>query len=178
MRALVATLLVLVGIASPSAAALPHAPAGNDVSVTIDRSKVHTQIGRRFSFSTSIRNDGDRPLPGWVAHLNVLSVDPDVYVDPEDWSPQRTVYLEPIPAHGSVDVPWRVQAVNDGRFVLYVAVTTRSAPGDVVVSDGLRLSATTEQTINAGGVLPVILGVPAALLVLMLLNGARRRRLR
>jgi hypothetical protein len=77
-----------------------------------------------------------------------------------------------------VPVPWRVQAVNDGRFVLYVAVTTREGPADVVVGSGLRLSVATQETLNVGGVLPVVLGVPGALALLVLLTAVRRRRLR
>jgi hypothetical protein len=144
----------------------------------MNRSTIDTQIGQRFRFTTSVRNDGDQTRTGLVAHLNVLSADPGVYVDPEDWSSQRTIYLDPLPAHSSVTLPWRVQAVNDGRFVIYVAVTTRTGPATVVVSDGLRLSAVAHRTINAAGVLPVVLGVPAALLVLILLNAVRVRRLR
>jgi hypothetical protein len=106
-----------------------------------------------------------------------LSTDPGTYVDPEDWSSQRTIYLDPVPAHSSVNLAWRVQVVNDGTFVIYVAVTTRSGPALVVVSDGMRLAASPQSKLNAGGVLPVAVGVPSALLLLMILNAARRRRL-
>jgi uncharacterized repeat protein (TIGR01451 family) len=177
MRAVVAALLLLVGLASP-AAAETGSSALDQVSVTNDRSTVDTKIGQRFSFTTTVTNDGDQPVTGLVAHLNVLSVDPGTYVDPEDWSSDRTLYLDPVPAHSSAKLSWRVQVVNDGQFVIYVAVTTRSGPGPVVASDGVRLSASPERTVNAGGVLPVAVGIPCALLLLMLLNAARRRRLR
>lgn len=177
MRAVAVALLLLMGLASP-AAAEPRTSPLDGVSVTNDRSTLEIRIGQRFGFTTSVRNDGDLPVTGLVAHLNVLSVDPGVYVDPEDWSSQRTIYLDPVPAHSSAKLPWRVQAVNDGRFVIYVAVTTRSGPAPVVVSDGLRLSASARRTVNAGGVLPVAVGVPCALFLVMMLNAARRRRLR
>lgn len=196
MKAIAVALLVLVGLSAPAPAAVAVAapsavsapvpaavsatdPApGDSVSVTIDRSAVDTQIGQRIAFTTSIRNDGNQPVAGLVAHLNILSADADVYVDPEDWSTARTVYPGPIPAHSTTEVPWTVQAVNDGHFLVYVAVTTRTGPTTVAVSDGLRLTAAPLRTINAGGVLPVVLGVPIGLLLLAVLNTLRRRRRR
>ncbi len=195
MRGLVAALLLAVApgaapaVVSPPAAASVSsvssaagaAPATDRVAVSIAPSADHTQVGKRFRFRSTVRNDGDRPLRGLVAHLDVVSLDPGVYVDPEDWSSQRTVYLDPLPARGTVQVPWRVQVVNDGRFVLYVVVSTVSpdeGPAAVDVSDGLRLSATAPRTIGADSVLPVALGVPAALALLLVLTTARSRRRR
>ena len=177
MRQLAAAVFVLLALATPAVAS-PGPSFGDEVSATMNRSRVDTQIGQRFRFTTTVHNNGDRTRTGLVAHLNVLSTDPGVYVDPEDWSSHRTVYLDPLPPHSSVAVGWQVQAVNDGRFVTYVAVTTRTGPATVVVSDGLRLTVSAHRTINAGGVLPVVLGVPTVLLVLTLVNLARRRRLR
>ncbi|MDQ3157005.1 MAG: hypothetical protein M3Q98_09810 [Actinomycetota bacterium] len=174
VRMLLLAVLASVGVA-PGAAATPS-PTRDHVTVRIDQPALRTTIGERFRLTSTVRNDGDRPLTGLAAHLDVLSVDPDVYVDPEDWSAQRTVYLDPLPAHGSVPVPWKVQVVNDGRFVVFVTVTRQNGPALVDASDGLRLSATAQHTINAGGVLPLVLGIPAALLALLLLLTARRRR--
>jgi hypothetical protein len=171
---LVAVLVVLV---SPTAPAAPASPP-NPVAVTMSRSTMQDRVGDRFAFTTQVRNHSARPLEGLVAHLNIVSMASDVYVDPEDWSSQRTRYLPTLPAHGTIDLPWTVQAVNDGRFVLYVAVTTRHGSDRVVSSGTLRLTTTARHTLGAGGVLPVALGVPGLLVLLMLGVGARRRRLR
>ncbi len=174
VAALVMALVAVVAPAAPAAAA----PTSNPVTVEMSRSTVQDRVGDRFGFSTRVRNTSDRPLVGLVAHLNIVSMASGVYVDPEDWSSHRTQYLPTIPPHGTVDLPWSVQAVNDGGFVLYVAVTTRHGSDQVVASDALRLSTTAQHTLNAGGVLPVALGVPALLVLLLLAVGARRRRLR
>ena len=39
-----------------------------------------------------------RPLSGLVAHLNVVGLSSGIYVDPEDWSEERTKYLPPLGA--------------------------------------------------------------------------------
>ena len=59
---------------------------------------------------------------------------------------------------------------------LYVAVTTRKGPAPVVASNDLELSATAHRSIDAGGVLPVALGAPGLVLLLLLGSIARRRR--
>jgi hypothetical protein len=178
MRVAVRTLLLLVVLATnavaPGAfAARPSSP--HTVTVSIDQPEVHTTVGHRFRPISTVRNNGDKTLSGLVAHLDVLSVRPAVYVDPEDWSSRRTVYLDPLPAHGTVSVPWKVQVVNKGRFVVFVTVTRQNGPAQVDASDGLRLSATARRTVDTSGILPIVLGIPAAVLALLLLTARRRR---
>jgi hypothetical protein len=143
---------------------------GQDVTTT------RALIGAPLSFTTTVRNPDDRPLTGLVAHLNILSMDPGVYVDPEDWSTRRTQYLAPVPGHGAVRLGWSVHAVNDGRFVLYVALAT--AGGDsVVAGPALHAVVRAQQRIDVAGFLPVAIGVPVAVLVLLVAARYRRRRL-
>jgi hypothetical protein len=163
-------LLLVLAAALPSAAS-----AAAPVTVALDRDSVSTQLGQHFAFGSTIRNETGRPLRGLVAHLNVLSLDPGVYVDPEDWSSHRTLYLSPLPAHSSRRLDWRVQAVNSGRFVVYVAVV-RTSGGDAVAPSGaLRATVAHRQALNSGGVLPLALAVPAGLLLLLGVNLRRRR---
>jgi hypothetical protein len=70
-----------------------------------------------------------------------------------------------------------VQAVNSGELVVYVAVTMSEGSDPVVASEPLRLTVTEKRTIDAGGVLPVALGMPMVALVLMGAVARRRRRL-
>jgi len=144
-------------------------------TVELDRTQVSTRIGRHFTFATTIRNTSDRPLRGLVAHLNVLSSDPGVYVDPEDWS-RRAQYLSPLPAQGSVRLTWTVQAVNSGQLSIYVAVLPRHGTGTVSVSEPLRLEVGQRRTLNSGGVLPLALVVPGLIGFAALAARAGRRR--
>jgi hypothetical protein len=67
-----------------------------------------------------------------------------------------------------------VQAVNSGELTVYVSVLPRHGAGTVVTSAPLRVSVGQRRTLNAGGVLPLTLGIPAAIGLLGL--GTRRRR--
>jgi hypothetical protein len=174
VRMLLLVALATLGNAPSAFAARPSWP--HDLAVSFDQGNVQTTVGHRFRPVSTIRNTGDTTLSGLVAHLDVLSVRRDVYVDPEDWSSQRTVYLDPLPAHGTVSVPWKVQVVNKGRFVVFVTVTRQHGPAVVDAGDGLRLSATARRTVDTSGILPIVLGIPAAVLALLLLTSRRRRR--
>ena len=183
-RAHALAFLVVAALASTTpaaagAAARSAAPAGSEpVSVALDRTRIDTSAGARFTFRSVVRNTTGRTLPGLIAHLNVLSRDPGVYVDPEDWSEERTRYLAPLAPRDAVTVPWSVQAVNAGRFALYVTVYDQQAARPLPASPPLELSAAAERTLNAGGVLPVAAAVPSLVLLLLVLTRVRRRRLR
>jgi len=165
-------------VALALAAGLAPAPAATgQLSVRVEPTTMSTSIGQRFGLTSTVRNDTDRPVSGLVAHLNVLGLDPNVYVDPEDWSSQRTIYLDPLPAHAATRLDWTVQAVNSGRLVIYVAVTATQGTDAVAASNALRLAVAPQRTVAAGGILPLALAMPAAVLLLTGFAGYRRRRL-
>ncbi|HKE99785.1 MAG TPA: hypothetical protein VKG45_12730 [Actinomycetes bacterium] len=185
MRATIAALLLAAAITPaavdahlPRSTAGPVAPDSTAASVQLDRRTVSTRIGQRFSFTSTVRNTSDQAKSGLVAHLNVLGLDPDVYVDPEDWSSRRTLYLDPLPAHASTRLAWTVQAVNSGRLAIYVTVSAQHGTDAVAVSNLLRLAVAQQQTLDAGGILPLALAVPTTLLLLTGFAARRRRRLR
>ncbi len=168
---------VAASLAAPPAAvsAVSALPA---VSVDLDRPTVSTSIGGRFSFASTVRNDGDQPMSGLIAHLNVLSTDPAVYVDPEDWSTNRTQFLDALPAHSATRLTWDLQAVNVGHFVVYVTVTTQHGADEVTASKALRAAVAAQRTLNPNGIVPLAAAIPVTVLVLMGFTVRRRRRLR
>ena len=169
-RGLAVTAAVLLALAWPGAARA-------SVSVTVDRVGVATGLGKRFAFRSTVVNAGPGEARGLLAHLNVASLLPGVYVDPEDWS-ARTRYLDPIPAGGTATVRWSLQAVNAGTFAVYVAVLPADAAGSPpTVGRAVRVTVAERRTLDAGGILPLALGMP---IVLGLAAGGmalRRRRL-
>ena len=152
--------------------------ASASVSVTVDRIGVATGLGKRFAFRSTVVNTGPGEARGLVAHLNVASLRPGVYVDPEDWSTSRTRYLDPIPAGGTATVRWSLQAVNAGSFAVYVAVLPARAAGrPPTVGRTVQVSVAERRTLDAGGILPLALGVPAVLGLAAGGLALRRRRL-
>jgi hypothetical protein len=168
-------LLAAWALACCASAAAATGPASG-LSATVDRGRISTQLGRSFEFRSTITNSGTTAARGLVAHLSVLSLRSEPYVDPEDWSPHRVVFLDPILAGGSRTLRWRMTAVNAGTFGIYVTVlsTQRSAaPAPNTPTIDLRVSE--RRTLNAGGILPLSIAVPALLGVLAILLRLRRR---
>ena len=163
-------LLLLVALAAP-------APAAASASVRLDRTSVSTRIGKKFHFTSTVRNLGPQPVPDVVAHLNIVSLDPSVYVDPEDWSSHRTRYLGTLGAGEVRRTEWVVQAVNSGHFVVYVAVVDRNGHGSVTASNPLATTVAQKRRLNSSGVVPLALGIPALLALGLVLLRRRRRSL-
>ena len=156
-----------------AAALVAAAPAAAAPELSMSRARVDTRIGADFRFSATISNPGAAPLEGLIAHLDVVSRDPGVYVDPEDWSSERTRYLPPVAPGASIAVPWTVKAVNAGRFAVYVVVLGRGRP---LAGPALDARVAERRTIDAGGVLPLAVGLPGLLGLTLLGVRARRPR--
>jgi hypothetical protein len=162
-----------------AAALVASAEAGAAVpplSVDVDRTTIRTDLGQTFSVRSTIRNDGSAAASGLVAHLSVLSLRPGTYVDPEDWSTTRTRYLPPVPAGGSTTLTWRVTAVHSGSIGVYVVVLPTDGAGRPIVAPAVRAEVASRKTVNVSGVVPIALGVPAVVVVLIAAVGIRRRR--
>jgi hypothetical protein len=174
MRARVRATALLA--AAALACASPAAAAGPDgVSATVDRARIATQLGRSFVVRTTITNSAAAPARGLVAHLSVLSLRSDPYVDPEDWSSRRVVFLKPIPAGGSRTLRWRMTAVNAGTFGVYVTVlSTRPAAAPAANTPTIDLRVSDRRTLDAGGILPLAIAVPALLGGLAIVLRVRR----
>jgi hypothetical protein len=177
--ATLAAAVVVVGQPTVAAAAMhPTAAEPGPVSVQLDKTQAGIGLGQNLKFTSTVRNPGEQEVSGAIAHLNVLAVDPGVYVDPEDWSGERTQYLDPLGGGESDPLEWEMQGVNSGRFIVYVVVTFAQAANHVVTSKTLRLDVAPERTLEASGLLPIAAGVPGAIVLLMGLVMVRRGRRR
>jgi hypothetical protein len=162
--------------AAPAAAAAPGAP----VEVTMDRPAFAAVLGDRFTVRSTVVNTGSAPTGPLLAHLDVVSLHDDVYVDAEDWSSDRSVVVEPLApgARGTLD--WTVRTVDAGEFAVYVVVLPAggtaggAGPAALSVSPPVRLAVAARQTLDPGGSAVVVVVVPA--LVGALALGGRLRR--
>lgn len=171
-RALTAALAAMMVVAGTAGA------QAREVSITTNPSRVTTGLGERFSFQTTIAFDGATASGSLIAHLNILSLRDGTYVDPEDWSSERTVYLGTLPAGGLRTITWNIHAVNTGSLAAYVTVLPQNdVDAPPTTGTAVRFEVSERDTLNAGGILPIVLGVPAALALLgAAAHLARRRR--
>jgi hypothetical protein len=154
-------------------AIIPIAPATaqttNSLEVTVDQPRLTAVIGDRITIRAHVTNAGSTASDPLIAHLNVASLT-GTYVDLEDWTAAPTQQVNPLDAHATTELSWDIQAVNAGRFDVYVVVLpngpTSSGTGPAVASSPTEVTVAGKRTLNAGGSLPVVIAVP------LLLGGA------
>jgi hypothetical protein len=149
---------LLLLLASPAAAA----------DITFDRTSAGVAVGERVTLSTRITNPGADPTTAFVAHLDIVSLTPDVTVDPEDWSSERSQDVEALEPGGATTLSWPIQAVAAGSFDAYVvlAPTGDRAPGAgplLVTTAPVHVEVAGRRALDAGGALPVVLAMPVLL---------------
>jgi len=176
-------LVCLAGLwrAAPLGAQAAPAPQQSWLGVSIDMSAKTVQAGSTVLYQTVLTNHGTTSSPGLIVAMNIINLNAtgDV-VDPEDWSPQRTQYREGLAPGQSDTLSWRVNAILDGDFMIYMVAIPSPAGSDVtsqpVASSGIHLTVTPFTKLNPGGVLPYAIGGPVVLAVIILLVYRNRRR--
>ena len=129
-----------------------------------------------------VTNPGTETASNMVVALNIHNLSKGETIDPEDWSPERTQYIEEIEPGQSVPLKWTVYAVFRGKYLVYVTVVPKPAGPQATVhpvaSSGINLTIQTATNVNPGGMLPVALGTTGGLsLGAFALRWTRRRRL-
>jgi hypothetical protein len=140
------------------------------------------RAGTPILYDTVVTNRGGEKTPPLIMAMNIINLkgtgEP---VDPEDWSPQRTQYLDGLAPGASAKHSWRVNAILDGDFMVYMvaipAPAGREATSQPVASSGIHLTVTPFTRLNPGGVLPYAIGGPALVAAgIFVLYRLRRRQ--
>lgn len=162
--------------APPDAERLPL-----QISVDLDHKVV--KAGDPVLFTTAVTNSGTEESPPLTVALNIINLDAEGdVVDPEDWSPQRTQYLEHLAPAQSATLSWRINAILDGDYLVYLVVIPEpdgpEATSQPVASSGIHLTVAPFTRLNPGGVLPYAIGGPVVLLLgIILLYWLRHRNI-
>ena len=170
-------MVVSLLLASPASAY----QAGDDLSINVDTQSKHMKTGDTIEFKTVVTNNGAEVSSPLIVAMNVINLDStgDV-VDPEDWSPQRTQYVEFLAAGDSVELRWMINTILKGDYMVYMVLLP--APGSSettsypIASQGIHLTVAPFTRLNPGGVLPFALGGPIVVLVISLFVYRRRRQ--
>jgi ABC-2 type transport system permease protein len=140
------------------------------VGISIDMGAKVVKAGDPVLFNTVLTNSGTEASPPLTVAMNIINLNAKgEVVDPEDWSPQRTQYLEQLAPGESSSLAWRVNAILHGDYMVYMVVIPKPAGQDAtthpVASSGIHLTVTPFTRLNPGGVLPYAIGVPILLVI-------------
>jgi len=152
-----------------------------DLTITIDGDYKLVKTGDKVEFNTLVTNNGSQASPALIVAMNIINLDAagDV-VDPEDWSPQRTQYMQSLAPGESLNQGWIVNTILEGDYMVYMVLVPEPAAAETtshpVASSGIHLTVAPFTRLNPGGVLPFAIGGPILLLVITYFVYRRRRQ--
>lgn len=181
------TAVLLAVILLASATPTMGFQAGNtpfeELSISIDVDTAVVKTGDKVNFNTVVTNNGSSQSLPLIVAMNIINLNAqgDV-VDPEDWSPQRTQYSQPLAPGGSVSHGWVINTILDGDYMVYMVLIPAPGSQDTtshpVASPGIHLTVTPFTRINPGGVLPYAIGGPVIVLIgILILYRLRRKQI-
>lgn len=155
--------------------------SSQNLQISIDKSSAIAKNGDKVEFHTVVSNNGTVTSSSLIVAMNIINLNAtgDV-VDPEDWSPERTQYIESIAPGQSAAQTWILNTILEGDYMVYVvlipAPDSQDSTSQPIASPGIHLIVNPFTRLNPGGILPFAIGIPIALiLVLVVLLRIRRR---
>ena len=155
--------------------------AGNALSISIDTDYRSIKTGDIINFNTTVTNNGEEVSPQMFVAMNIMNLekngDP---VDPEDWSPERTQVIAPLAGGQSTAQRWTVHAILDGDYMVYLVLIPEpngaQGTSQPVASTAIHVTIAPFTNLNPEGVLPLALGMPIGLTLLMVVLMRTRNR--
>lgn len=178
---LIAGLMAASLTASPALASRGEQQSQGDLQISIDADVLTVKTGDTVEYNTVVTNNGVEASPPLIVAMNVINLDAkgDV-VDPEDWSPQRTQYIQALAPGESASLHWIINTILDGDYMVYMVLipspTSRDTTSQPIATSGIHLTVTPFTRLNPQGVLPYAIGAPAILLVVIYFVYRRRNQ--
>ena len=135
------------------------------------------QMGDWLKFHSVIQNSGIQEAHGVVAWISLVQVDPgqEQPVDLEDWSAHKAVTQAVLQPGQQVKVEWPMRLIQAGSYRVVISAVDRET-GHVMTSPFVDFQVRRKPVVESARILPVALGVPALVLILMGWRRFRRRR--
>jgi len=132
-------------------------------------------------FDTVVTNTTAEASPMIFVAMNIINLEHEGEpIDPEDWSPERTQSIDSLAAGQSVTLSWRVNAILDGEVLIYMVAIPQPEGQHVIshpiASPGIHLTVTPFTKLSPMGVLPVAMGGPLLLLLIIYFVSLSRNR--
>jgi len=177
---LIISLLIIIN-ATPAEARFVEMASESNIQITIDMEYITVKASDSIFFNTTVTNIGTGESLPLIVAMNIINLDAQgEIVDPEDWSPQRTQYIELLSPGDSITLNWRVNAILDGDYMIYMTVIPQpegqNATSQPIASSGIHLTVTPFTQLNPGGVLPIAIGAPILILLIIYFVNRRRRK--
>lgn len=176
-----AGLFAVTFLVTPSYAFQTGTGKGQEIELAIDGKFKQVKMGEMVKFNTTITNRGLETSPPLIVALNVVTLQPQGKgVDPEEWSSERTKYVQPLAPDETIKLDWLITTGLHGDYIIYLVVIPQPTSPEVttfpVASTSFYLTVIPTTRLQPAGVLPFALGVPVLLLAITFVVYRRRRQ--
>ena len=176
-----AAMIILSLLASPASALQGARAQVDDFVIAMDSEARQVEMGEIVEVRTAITNNSAQTSPSLIVAMNIVNLDETGdLVDPEDWSPERTQYIRPLPAGESINLDWTINPILEGNFMVYMVLLPIPAraqtTSQMVASSGLQLNVTPLSGFKPASVLPLAIGEPILLLAITYFVYRHRRQ--
>ena len=152
---------LLIPLRAAPALAFRAGPAQlqGDLQIAIDLDYAVVKTGDKVEFNTVVTNGGTEGSPPLIVAMNIINLDAEGdVVDPEDWSPERTQYIEALDGGQSATLSWIINTILDGDYMVYMVLIPEpggaEATSQPVASAGIHLTVTPFTRLNPGACCP------------------------
>jgi hypothetical protein len=138
----------------------------------------HTMSGTAGDYVTvagQIQNIGRTPVDGITTYLSLVDTENKLPVDLEDWSAEKGLYVGTIESGQTFPLTWKLRFVKAGTYALII-VATAPASETPCVSKLTHFTVAPKRNLNPGNILPVALGTPLVIALILSLIVYRRQR--
>lgn len=134
------------------------------------------QMGDWLKFHSVIKNDSSQAAHGIVTWISLVQVDPghEQPVDLEDWSAHKAVTQAVLQPGQQVIVEWPMRLIQAGAYRVLISAVDRETD-HVMTSPFMDFQVRRKPVVKSERILPVVFGVPAIVLGLMVWRRYRRR---
>ena len=152
------------------------------LDISIDKEFRLVETGEEIGFNTVVTNNTPQTSAPLIVAMNIINLDETgEVVDPEDWSPERTQYIQALTSGKSDRQSWMITTVMKGNYMVYMTLIPQPAASvesavRPVASTGVHLTVAPSARRNPQGVFPFIFGGPVIVLSLTFLVYRRRRQ--
>lgn len=166
------TVVVLLGISLHVHAQSTPLPLVMEV---LSSTTLSGTAGDYVTVKAQITNTGKNPLGDLTTYLSLMDLDNKMPVDLEDWSVEKGLYIETIESQQTLPLEWKIHFVKAGAYALIIIAETPLSSAIPQVSAITQFKVAPKRNLNPGHVLPVALGTPLILIVILSLLAYKRR---
>ncbi len=152
------------------------ASAASRITVYIEPPSILANMGDKITYAGTITNNSDKAVNNIIAYISLANITQgkESPMDLEDWSANKAIKVDTIPAHGTYEGKWPMRLIDSGSYVAYITVVDKS--DNVPISSTMsHLEIQRVLRLNPNNVLPIAFGEPILIGVFFMIIAVRRR---